>query len=75
MSLVAPGAGLKIDFSNTLSKSQIEEIATVDEFEVVKEVQVRLSRQLDQTDADDTRSILPTTWSSTLLISVSHQQL
>lgn len=29
-----------VDFSNTLSKSQIEEMATVDEFEVVKEVQV-----------------------------------
>lgn len=29
-----------IDFSNTLSKRQIEEMATVDEFEVVKEVQV-----------------------------------
>ena len=28
------------DFSNVLSKSQIEEMATVDEFEVVKEVQV-----------------------------------
>jgi capsular polysaccharide biosynthesis protein len=28
------------DFSNTLSKQQIEEMATVDEFEVVKEVQV-----------------------------------
>ena len=28
------------DFSNTLSKSQIEEMAAVDEFEVVKEVQV-----------------------------------
>jgi hypothetical protein len=27
-------------FSNTLSKRQIEEMATVDEFEVVKEVQV-----------------------------------
>lgn len=31
---------LMIDFSNTLSKRQIEEMATVDEFEVVKEVQV-----------------------------------
>lgn len=30
----------RLDFSNTLSKSQIEEMATVDEFEVVKEVQV-----------------------------------
>lgn len=29
-----------VDFSNTLSKTQIEEMATVDEFEVVKEVQV-----------------------------------
>ena len=28
-----------IDFSNTLSKSQIEEMATADEFEAVKEVQ------------------------------------
>lgn len=27
-------------FSNTLTKRQIEEMATVDEFEVVKEVQV-----------------------------------
>ena len=31
---------LTADFSNTLTKSQIEEMATVDEFEVVKEVQV-----------------------------------
>jgi hypothetical protein len=31
---------LNVDFSNTLSKRQIEEMATVDEFEVVKEVQV-----------------------------------
>jgi hypothetical protein len=31
---------LIVDFSNTLSKRQIEEMATVDEFEVVKEVQV-----------------------------------
>lgn len=31
-----------LDFSNTLSKRQIEEMATVDEFEVVKEVQVGL---------------------------------
>lgn len=30
----------RLDFANTLSKSQIEEMATVDEFEVVKEVQV-----------------------------------
>jgi hypothetical protein len=29
------------DFSNVLSKSQIEEMASVDELEVVKEVQVR----------------------------------
>lgn len=28
------------DFSNTVTKSQIEEMATVDEYEVVKEVQV-----------------------------------
>jgi hypothetical protein len=33
---------LNVDFSNTLSKRQIEEMATVDEFEVVKEVQVGL---------------------------------
>jgi DNA replication initiation complex subunit (GINS family) len=33
---------LTVDFSNTLSKRQIEEMATVDEFEVVKEVQVSL---------------------------------
>lgn len=32
---------LSTDFSNTVTKSQIEEMATVDEFEVVKEVQVR----------------------------------
>ena len=31
---------LTVVFSNTLSKRQIEEMATVDEFEVVKEVQV-----------------------------------
>jgi hypothetical protein len=31
---------LIVDFSNTLSKRQIEEMATIDEFEVVKEVQV-----------------------------------
>lgn len=30
-----------IDFSNILTKSQLEEMATSDEFEVVKEVQVR----------------------------------
>jgi hypothetical protein len=34
------GIELSVDFSNTLSKRQIEEMATVDEFEVVKEVQV-----------------------------------
>lgn len=34
------------DFSNTLSKTQIEEMATVDEFEVVKEVQVCLSASI-----------------------------
>lgn len=31
------------DFSNVLSKHQIEEMASADEYEVVKEVQVRLS--------------------------------
>jgi vacuolar protein sorting-associated protein 45 len=36
---------LIVDFSNTLSKRQIEEMATVDEFEVVKEVQVCLFRR------------------------------
>jgi hypothetical protein len=36
---------LIVDFSNTLSKRQIEEMATVDEFEVVKEVQVCLLRR------------------------------
>lgn len=35
------------DFSNTLSKTQIEEMATVDEFEVVKEVQVGLARAVE----------------------------
>lgn len=37
---------LTTDFSNTLSKSQIEEMATVDEFEVVKEVQASPILQL-----------------------------
>ncbi len=32
------------DFSNVLTKSQIEEMASVDEFEVVKEVQVSCFR-------------------------------
>jgi hypothetical protein len=31
-----------IDFSNVLGKQQIEEMAQADEYEVVKEVQVRL---------------------------------
>jgi hypothetical protein len=35
-------AELSLDFSNTLSKSQIEEMASVDELEVVKEVQVSI---------------------------------
>ncbi len=30
---------IRVDFSNTLTKSQIEEMASVDEFEVVKEIQ------------------------------------
>ena len=34
------GEMLTADFSNVLTKAQIEEMATVDEFEVVKEVQV-----------------------------------
>lgn len=36
---VAPTTPLTPVFSNVLQKSQIEEMATVDEFEVVKEVQ------------------------------------
>jgi hypothetical protein len=31
-----------VDFCNVLSKAQIEEMAMSDEYEVVKEVQVRL---------------------------------
>jgi hypothetical protein len=34
-----------LDFSNTVTKSQIEEMATVDEYEVVKEVQVSYTSQ------------------------------
>lgn len=34
---------LTADFSNVLTKSQIEEMATGDEFEVVKEVQVGIA--------------------------------
>lgn len=30
---------IRIDFSNTLTKGQIEDMASVDEFEVVKEIQ------------------------------------
>ena len=33
----------EIDFSNTLTKYQIEQMATVDEFEAVKEVQVSIT--------------------------------
>lgn len=40
LSRSAGGIKLITDFSNTLSKRQIEEMATVDEFEVVKEIQV-----------------------------------
>lgn len=45
VSYLGPASRIKLitDFSNTLSKRQIEEMATVDEFEVVKEIQV--SRQ------------------------------
>lgn len=44
VSLMDLSSGIKLitDFSNTLSKRQIEEMATVDEFEVVKEIQVSL---------------------------------
>lgn len=40
------------DFSNALTKSQIEEMATVDQFEVVKEIQVRATRY-DHSDTQE----------------------
>jgi len=53
------------DFSNTLSKTQIEEMATVDEFEVVKEVQVGAGKRGELIR----RSTLRITWHSILRIS------
>lgn len=65
---------LKVDFSNTLSKSQIEEIATVDEFEVVKEVQVSCVVYRSYVRlADEDRNTLPTTSFSTHPTSASPQ--
>lgn len=54
-------ATLTTDFSNVLTKSQIEEMATADELEVVKEVQVSDLKAQQLTS----RSTLPTTWRTT----------
>ena len=43
---------IELDFSNTLTKAQIEEMATVDEYEAVKEVQVRRSLRLSRSKRD-----------------------
>lgn len=50
-------------FSNVLTKGQIEEMASVDEFEVVKEVQV----SYDRLSVADSRNTSRTTWRNTRL--------
>lgn len=55
---------LKLDFSNILSKSAIERLAQVDEYEVVREVQVRSllsNKHHFSTEFVSRRNILQTT--------------